>query len=77
MVNSFLEEDQGVAENELRGKFMVPKDFLLELIRTASHRPETCGHQIARRGVALKAVRCSSERRAELKIGIQSVDNLN
>ena len=71
MVNSFLEEDQGVAENELRGKSMVPKDLLLELLRTASHRPETCGHQIA-----LKAVRCSSERRADLKIGIQSVDNL-
>lgn len=41
VVNSFLEEDQGVAENEPRRKFMVPKDFLLELIRTGQKPVDT------------------------------------
>ena len=41
----------------------------LEHMRTASHRPNTCGHQFERKGVALNAVRCSLVRKAVLKVG--------
>ena len=40
----------------------------LEHMRTASHRPNTCGHQFERKGVALNAVRCSLVRKAVLKV---------